>query len=67
MAVVGSMLNSNTQFKRILGGFLTFCVSGLGIWIILVIISLETGNNLRDACYKFITQTVYDFLVVDIL
>ena len=41
MAVVGSMLNSNTKIKRILGGFLTFCISGLGIWIILVIISLK--------------------------
>jgi hypothetical protein len=67
MAVVGSMLNSNTKFKRIQGGFITFCISGLGIWIILVMISFKTTVNIRNAFYKFISQTSYDFLFVDIL
>jgi hypothetical protein len=33
----------------------------------LVIISLETTDNIRYAFYKFISQTSYDFLFVDIL
>jgi hypothetical protein len=67
MSVVGSMLNSNTKSTRIIGGILNFCTSGLGIWVILVMISLETTDNIKEACYKFISQTTYDFLIVDIL
>jgi hypothetical protein len=66
MSLVGSMLNSKKKMSRIFGGLFTFAISGLGIWVILVMISLETGNNIKEACYKFISQTTYDFLVVDI-
>jgi hypothetical protein len=42
MLIMGSLIDSESNVKRKLGGFFIFAISALGIWIILVMIAIST-------------------------
>jgi hypothetical protein len=61
------LLSNSKRVFRYLGVFVTFSLSCLLFWILLVLLAVSNSDAILFGTYKFLSQTGNDYLFIDII